>query len=110
MSNGNGSGRGEVHHLCPVVFNGRIWQEDGLFVSHCTELDVATSAETEAGALRRTRELIEIHLEEALEDGTLGDILRRVGPAVEPVTEIPPYMLNLLFQPGREVPGGSRRG
>lgn len=90
-------------------FTGTVHKEGDLYVSHCKELDAATSARTLDDVMRRTLELIEIHLEEAEQDGTLDDLLRRLEP-LEAVADAGcrewrqiPYLLNLIVAEQRNL-------
>lgn len=62
-----------------IRLTGRIWQEGASYVSFCDQLDAATSGKTLDEVRRRTVELIEIHLEEAMSAGTLDELLARLG-------------------------------
>jgi predicted RNase H-like HicB family nuclease len=51
-----------------------IWEEDGVYVSKCVELEVASCGDTQKEALENIREAIDIYLKNALEYGILTDI------------------------------------
>jgi predicted RNase H-like HicB family nuclease len=51
-----------------------IWEEDGVYVSKCVELEVASCGDTPKEALENIREAIDIYLKNALEYGMLTDI------------------------------------
>jgi predicted RNase H-like HicB family nuclease len=94
----------------PIVFTGRICKEGGVYVSYCDQLQAATSARTMEAVIRRTKELIQIHLEEAQEDGTLNDLIQRCG--MEPIASSRvwkgtwqqiPYLLNLVVAQQAEL-------
>ncbi len=51
-----------------------IWEEDGVYVSRCAELDVASCGDTPKDALENIREAIDLYLKNALEYGLLTDI------------------------------------
>jgi len=50
-----------------------------MVVSFCPELDIASCGETAAQAKKNLTEVILINLEEAMELGTLPDLLREAG-------------------------------
>ena len=45
-------------------FTARLWQEGGLFVSQCLEIDVASCGETEQEAIEMLQEALELYFEE----------------------------------------------
>jgi predicted RNase H-like HicB family nuclease len=51
-----------------------IWEEDGVYVSKCVELEVASCGDTPKEALENIREAIDIYLKNALEYGMLKDL------------------------------------
>jgi len=51
-----------------------IWEEEGIYVSKCQELEVASCGGTPEEALDNIREAIELYLENARELGMLQDI------------------------------------
>ena len=51
-----------------------IWEEEGVYVSQCQELEVASCGDTPGEALENIREAIELYLENAGEPGMLQDI------------------------------------
>lgn len=44
-------------------FSATVWQEDGLYVAQCLDLDVASQGETETEALANLKEALELHFE-----------------------------------------------
>jgi Uncharacterised protein family (UPF0150). len=53
-----------------------IWEEDGVFVSKCAELEVASCGDTPEEALANIREAIELYLANAKDLGIMPDIER----------------------------------
>jgi len=51
-----------------------IWEEDGVYVSKCVELEVASCGDTPKEALENIREAIDLYLVNAREHGMLNDI------------------------------------
>jgi predicted RNase H-like HicB family nuclease len=51
-----------------------IWEEDGVYVSKCVELDVASCGDTPKEALENIREAIDLYLKNAQEYGMLPDL------------------------------------
>ncbi len=51
-----------------------IWEEEGVYVSKCVELEVASCGDTPKEALENIREAIDLYLKNALEYGILTDI------------------------------------
>jgi len=51
-----------------------IWEEDGVYVSKCVELEVASCGDTPKEALDNIREAIDLYLKNAQEYGMIGDI------------------------------------
>ena len=51
-----------------------IWEEEGVYVSKCQEIEVASCGDTPEEALENVREAIELYLENARELGILQDI------------------------------------
>jgi predicted RNase H-like HicB family nuclease len=51
-----------------------IWEEDGVYVSKCVELEVASCGDTPKEALSNIREAIDIYLKNAVEYGLLKDL------------------------------------
>ena len=51
-----------------------IWEEEGVYVSRCVELDVASCGDTPKEALENIREAIDLYLKNAEEYGMLNDI------------------------------------
>lgn len=51
-----------------------IWEEGGVYVSRCQELEVASCGDTPEEALDNIREAIELYLENAKELGILQDL------------------------------------
>ncbi len=51
-----------------------IWEEEGVYVSRCQELEVASCGDTPEEALDNIREAIELYLENAKELGILQDL------------------------------------
>lgn len=72
----------------------RIFKEGDQYVSHCQEMNVSTCGDTMDKVLRRTKELVLIHLEEARDDGTLMDLLLRLNADFE---EAPDDRMNELL-------------
>ena len=80
----------------PLLVTGRICKEGKLYVGHCDQLVASTSARTIEEVIQRTRELVEIHLEEAPSDGTLGPLLASLGgERLDGVPARLPCILNL---------------
>ena len=50
-----------------------IWEEEGVFVSKCPEIEVASAGDTPQEALSNLKEAIELWLENAKELGLLDD-------------------------------------
>ncbi len=50
-----------------------IWEEDGIYVSKCPEIEVASAGDSPQEALENLREAIELWLENARELGLLED-------------------------------------
>ncbi|AOP36078.1 hypothetical protein A0128_13485 [Leptospira tipperaryensis] len=44
-------------------FTASVWQEEGLFVAQCLEVDIASQGETEEEALVNLKEAMELHFE-----------------------------------------------
>ncbi len=55
-------------------FTVTIWEEDGVYVSKCVELEIASCGDTPRDALDNIREAIDIYLKNAREYGMFGDI------------------------------------
>ena len=55
-------------------FSVTTWEEDGVYVSKCVELDVASCGDTPKEALENIRDAIDIYLKNAREYGILTDI------------------------------------
>ena len=55
-------------------FTVTIWEEDGVYVSKCVEVEVASCGDTPKEALENIREAIDIYLKNALEYGMLKDL------------------------------------
>ena len=51
-----------------------IWEEEGVYVSKCVEIEVARCGDTPKEALENIREAIDIYLKNAQEYGMLKDI------------------------------------
>jgi len=51
-----------------------IWEEDGVYVSKCVEIEVASCGDTPKEALENIRDAIDIYLKNAQEYGLLTDI------------------------------------
>jgi len=51
-----------------------IWEEEGVYVSKCQELEVASCGDTPEEALDNIREAIELYIENARELGILQDL------------------------------------
>jgi len=51
-----------------------IWEEDGVYVSKCVEIEVASCGDTPKEALENLREAIDIYLKNAPANGLLKDI------------------------------------
>lgn len=51
-----------------------IWEEDGVYVSVCPEIDVASCGDTPGEALANLKEAVSLYLENARELGMLEDI------------------------------------
>lgn len=77
----------------------KIFKEGDQYVSHCLELNAATCGATVDEALRRTKELILIHLEEARDDGVLMDLLLQLNAQFEeaPADDLDEVLLNLVI-------------
>ncbi|TFG29624.1 type II toxin-antitoxin system HicB family antitoxin [Candidatus Thorarchaeota archaeon] len=58
-----------------VRFTATIWEEDGVFVSKCPEIDVASAGDTFDEALSNLTEAIELWLANARELGIIDDYL-----------------------------------
>lgn len=54
-------------------------QHDGLFVSHCTELDIYSQGRTREEASASVLDAVGMYLRHGLNNGTLLDILERLG-------------------------------
>ncbi len=52
-----------------------IWEEEGVYVAKCTELEVASCGDSPKEALENIREAIDIFLKNAGEYGMLADIV-----------------------------------
>ena len=50
------------------------WEEDGVYVSKCVELEVASCGDTPKEALENIRDAIDIYLKNAREYGMLTDL------------------------------------
>ncbi|WP_292489778.1 type II toxin-antitoxin system HicB family antitoxin [Methanoculleus sp. 10] len=50
------------------------WEEEGVYISQCQELEVARCGDTPGEALENIREAIELYLEDAGGPGMLQDI------------------------------------
>ncbi|MCK9632148.1 MAG: type II toxin-antitoxin system HicB family antitoxin [Methanoregula sp.] len=55
-------------------FTVTIWEEDGVYVSKCVELEVASCGDTPREALENIREAIDLYLKNAREYDMIGDI------------------------------------
>ncbi|AGB02821.1 MULTISPECIES: type II toxin-antitoxin system HicB family antitoxin [Methanoregula] len=55
-------------------FTVTIWEEDGVYVSKCVELEVASCGDTPKEALENIREAIDLYLKNAREYDMIGDI------------------------------------
>ncbi|MDD5144429.1 type II toxin-antitoxin system HicB family antitoxin [Methanoregula sp.] len=55
-------------------FTVTIWEEDGVYVSKCVELEVASCGDTPKEALENIREAIDLYLKNAREYDMTGDI------------------------------------
>lgn len=51
-----------------------IWEEDGVYVSRCQELEVASCGDTPQDALDNIQEALELYLENARILGIIGDL------------------------------------
>ncbi len=61
--------------MTKVRFTATIWEEDGVFVSKCPEIDVASAGDTINEALSNLTEAIELWLVNARELGIIDDYL-----------------------------------
>jgi predicted RNase H-like HicB family nuclease len=61
--------------MMKVRFTATIWEEDGVFVSKCPEIDVASAGDTIDEALSNLTEAIELWLANARELGIIDDYL-----------------------------------
>jgi predicted RNase H-like HicB family nuclease len=61
--------------MMKVRFTATIWEEDGVFVSKCPEIDVASAGDTFDEALSNLTEAIELWLANARELGIIDDYL-----------------------------------
>jgi predicted RNase H-like HicB family nuclease len=62
-----------------VELDGLVWQEGGVFVSYCPELDLSSCGDTIEDARAHLRTAIRLFLEEAQKMGTLETILQESG-------------------------------
>ena len=51
-----------------------IWKEEGVYVSKCTELGVASCGDTPEEALGNLKEAVELYLDNAKELGLIADV------------------------------------
>ncbi|TFH04952.1 MAG: type II toxin-antitoxin system HicB family antitoxin [Candidatus Thorarchaeota archaeon] len=61
--------------MMKVRFTATIWEEDGVFVSKCPEIDVASAGDTINEALDNLTEAIELWVANARELGMIDDYL-----------------------------------
>ncbi len=59
--------------MSKTTFTALIWEEDGVYVSKCPEIEVASAGDTPQEALENLKEAIELWLENAKELGFLDD-------------------------------------
>jgi predicted RNase H-like HicB family nuclease len=57
-----------------VNLTATIWEEDGVYVSKCPELGVASCGDTPEEAMRNLKEAVELYLENAKELGFIADL------------------------------------
>lgn len=53
----------------------QVFEEEGVFVSHCPQLDVSSQGDSPEEALPMLLEAIDIHLEEAKKSGYLDEVI-----------------------------------
>ena len=81
---------------------GRIWvDEDGIFNSHCNELDIMACGETMDEVVRSTLDGIRVYIESCVEDGTIGALMERLGAPDWPA--LPPFVTRFMA-PGALAP------
>ncbi|MHA1212175.1 MAG: type II toxin-antitoxin system HicB family antitoxin [Candidatus Heimdallarchaeota archaeon] len=59
--------------MSKATFTALIWEEDGMYVSKCLEIEVASAGDSPQEALENLKEAIELWLENAKELGLLED-------------------------------------
>lgn len=64
-----------------VPLSGIIFREDDGWCSQCIEIDVASQGDTPEEAARNLVEAVQMTIEYALEDGTLGELFARPAPS-----------------------------
>jgi len=57
-----------------VSLTATIWEEDGVYVSKCPELGVASCGDTPEEAILNLKEAVELYLENAKELGLIADL------------------------------------
>ncbi|HII06601.1 MAG TPA: type II toxin-antitoxin system HicB family antitoxin [Methanotrichaceae archaeon] len=57
--------------MTPLNLAAKIWEEEGAYVSRCTELEVASCGKTPEEALSNLKEAVELYLENAEDPGLL---------------------------------------
>ena len=62
-----------------ISFTGEIFEEEGIFVAHCPELDLSSCGKNLAEAKKNLLEATRLFMEEALKMGTLKDVLEESG-------------------------------
>jgi predicted RNase H-like HicB family nuclease len=61
--------------MMKVTFTAVVWEEDGIYVSKCPEIDVASTGDTIEEALANLTEAIELWLANARELGIIDEYL-----------------------------------
>jgi predicted RNase H-like HicB family nuclease len=61
-------------HMVRYQLTAVVWEEDGIYVSRCVELEVASCGDTPKEALAMLREAIDLYLENAETYGMLDEI------------------------------------
>ncbi|OGB90187.1 hypothetical protein A2625_04310 [candidate division WOR-1 bacterium RIFCSPHIGHO2_01_FULL_53_15] len=62
-----------------ISFTGEIFEEKGMFVGHCPELDLSSCGKSLREAKKNLLEATRLFMEESLKMGTLKDILEESG-------------------------------
>nr|QNO56124.1 hypothetical protein PNCMNLLH_00002 [Methanosarcinales archaeon ANME-1 ERB7]QNO56159.1 hypothetical protein LLPGBHFJ_00002 [Methanosarcinales archaeon ANME-1 ERB7] len=57
-----------------------IWEEEGVYVSKCPELNVASCGDTPEEALSNLKEAVELYLDNAIALGLIGDVKMALTP------------------------------